>query len=284
MCIESSIAIARLLHIYEKHYTFRRMNNQVVSMIFSAALILLYVTISSTPLASRTGFEQLTDNSTEMVAYLNLCFRALDELGQSFENAKRTRDFLVSLQRRWQARMRRSGAMKRQISSNRPAQSSNTRESAGSAIHRDSSATRKKTRVSAPTKAHNHSASFSLPTTPPQIQPANEAGYSADFDIKRTNPQNQGQSHNFSTTTTGLNLNPAQHSDIDSWIRDSDLGILPDNITDTTTAAASAFRMGDANPNAEVDGVEVALPSLEDIEPWWDPEAGNATGAFGSSL
>ncbi|BCS27345.1 transcription factor domain-containing protein [Aspergillus puulaauensis] len=284
MCIESSIAIARLLHIYEKHYTFRRMNNQVVSMIFSAALILLYVTISSTPLASRTGLEQSTDNSTEMVAYLNLCFRALDELGQSFENAKRTRDFLVSLQRRWQARMRRSGAMKRQISSHRLAQSSNTRESAGSAIHRDSSATRKKTRVSAPTKAHNHSASFTLPTTPPQLQPANGAGLSADFDIKRTNLQSQGQHNNLSTTTTGLNLNPAQHSDIDSWIRDSDLGILPDNITDSTTAAATAFRMGNANSNTEVDGVEVALPSLEDIEPWWDSEAGNANGAFGSSL
>ncbi|KAF7594194.1 hypothetical protein BBP40_009897 [Aspergillus hancockii] len=35
-----------------------------------------------------------TNSNAEMVAYLNLCFRALDELGQSFENAKRTRDYL----------------------------------------------------------------------------------------------------------------------------------------------------------------------------------------------
>ncbi|KKK18127.1 hypothetical protein ARAM_007108 [Aspergillus rambellii] len=122
MCIESSIAIARLLHIYEKHYTFRRMNNQVVAMIFSAALMLLYVTISTTPLSSKTGFEM--SDRPEMIAHLNLCFRALDELGQSVENAKRTRDFLVALQRRWQARMRQSGATKRQMSSSSSSSSS----------------------------------------------------------------------------------------------------------------------------------------------------------------
>lgn len=46
----------------------------------------------------------------DMAAHLNVCFRALDELGQSFENAKRTRDFLVSLQRRWQNHMRKTGS------------------------------------------------------------------------------------------------------------------------------------------------------------------------------
>ncbi|KAL4882099.1 fungal-specific transcription factor [Aspergillus karnatakaensis] len=256
MCIESSIAIARLLHIYEKHYTFRRMNNQVVSMIFSAALILLYVTISTTPLTSRTGLE-LTDGSTEMVAYLNLCFRALDELGQSFENAKRTRDFLVSLQRRWQARMRRSGAMKRNMSSHRLPQIGATR------LDPDTSATRKKSRIAAPiTRNQEHNPStIPLPSTPPQPS----TRFSADLKTL------QGQTHD---------LNPS-HGDIDSWIRDSDLGLLPDNIGDP---AVSAFRMNGANPNAEVGeaGVDVALPSLEDIEPWWDSSEGNA--AFGSSL
>jgi VanZ family protein len=106
MCIESSTAIARILHIYEKHYTFRRMNNQVVAIIFSAALMLLYVTIANTFSSSKNSSEN-TNSNAEMVAYLNLCFRALDELGQSFENAKRTRDFLVSLQRRWQAHLRK---------------------------------------------------------------------------------------------------------------------------------------------------------------------------------
>lgn len=123
MCIESSTAIARILHIYEKHYTFRRMNNQVVAIIFSAALMLLYMTISNTFSSSKNSSEN-TNSNAEMVAFLNLCFRALDELGQSFENAKRTRDFLVSLQRRWQAHLRRSGSgKKRQVSKLLPQQS-----------------------------------------------------------------------------------------------------------------------------------------------------------------
>ncbi|KAG0158221.1 hypothetical protein PDIDSM_5734 [Penicillium digitatum] len=119
MCVESATAVARLLQLFEKHYTFRRMNNQVVAIIFSAALMLLFVTVSSSPMSpGKQDGSPTHPRSTEMVAYLNLCFRALDELGQSFDNAKRTRDYLVTLQRRWQANMRRSGsATKRQNSS-----------------------------------------------------------------------------------------------------------------------------------------------------------------------
>ncbi|KAJ5513420.1 hypothetical protein N7463_002972 [Penicillium fimorum] len=119
MCVESATAIARLLQLFEKHYTFRRMNNQVVAIIFSAALMLLFVTVSGSPMSPvKQGESPTFPRNAEMVAYLNLCFRALDELGQSFDNAKRTRDYLVTLQRRWQANMRRSGsATKRQNSS-----------------------------------------------------------------------------------------------------------------------------------------------------------------------
>lgn len=119
MCVESATAVARLLQLYEKHYTFRRMNNQVVAIIFSAALMLLFVTVSSSGMSpDKPGDSPTWPRNADMVAYLNLCFRALDELGQSFENAKRTRDYLVTLQRRWQSNMGRSGsATKRQISS-----------------------------------------------------------------------------------------------------------------------------------------------------------------------
>ncbi|KAL4974985.1 fungal-specific transcription factor domain-containing protein [Aspergillus desertorum] len=271
MCIESSIATARLLHIYEKHYTFRRMNNQVVSMIFSAALILLYVTISTTPLASRTGLEQFDGSSSEMTAYLNLCFRALDELGQSFENAKRTRDFLVALQRRWQARMRRSGALKRAGSSQRlPLPSARDIGGNKGSIYRDSSSTPKKSRTSPATKPHMHNSSLlSLSSSPPHAHHPTK-GLAAkvtstslsSLDLKPDNLHGQNQGH-------------IQQNDIDSWIRDSDLGLLRGTITDTTTPAASAFLMDGAdskpNPTSEVDDVEVALPSLEDIEAWWEP-------------
>ncbi|KAL3476208.1 putative fungal-specific transcription factor [Aspergillus californicus] len=265
MCIESSIAMARLLHIYEKHYTFRRMNNQVVSMIFSAALILLYVTISTTPLSSRTGLE-LSDGSTEMVAYLNLCFRALDELGQSFENAKRTRDFLVSLQRRWQARMRRSGAMKRQMSSQGLPQHAAKDSLGGVQKTVDPSSTRKKTRVSEP----GHRPSFSLGTTPPQPP---TAGFSSHMQPKSFSNQP------LDLSTTNPVHAPGQHNDIDSWIRDSDLGLLPDNITDNTT---SVLGLNAGNLNSKVD--DVPLPSLDDVEPWWGAPEPTGEGGFGSSL
>ena len=109
-CAESATAIARLLRLYEKYYTFRRINNQVVAIIFTAALMLIFVTISMS--TQDTGRLRMDDKSrqADMAAHLNVCFRALDELGQSFENAKRTRDFLVSLQRRWQNHMRKTGA------------------------------------------------------------------------------------------------------------------------------------------------------------------------------
>ena len=247
MCVESSIAIARLLHIYEKHYTFRRMNNQVVAIIFGAALMLLYVTISS----SRPGGDSSSSNA-EMVAYLNLCFRALDEIGQSFENAKRTRDFLVSLQRRWQAHMRRSGALKRQTS-HQPL----TQQPTGRIT--DPEASRKKSRVTAPrTQA---TIPLTLPTT------SSLTGASLSFN----QPQSQrrpGQS----SFDPSQQLGACQPGDLD-WIRDSDLQLLSENLGDS----------GFSQPgNTASYGDDPALPSLADIEPWWDSSNVNTFG--GSSL
>ncbi|KJK64552.1 fungal transcription factor regulatory middle homology region [Aspergillus parasiticus SU-1] len=249
MCIESSTAIARLLHIYEKFYTFRRMNNQVVAIIFSAALMLLYVTISNTSTSGRSPSDN-PNNNAEMVAYLNLCFRALDELGQSFENAKRTRDFLVSLQRRWQAHMRRSGsALKRQIS-NRP--SSQHLVGLGS----DADASRKKTRITAPRNQINYPVSAtaaSQATTAVPNQPQSQ-------------PQPSGQHPLDATQPIGV---PGEFD----WIRNSDLQLLSGNFGDS-----SFSQLGNVNTFGE----DPALPSLSDIEPWWDTPNGNTFG--GSSL
>lgn len=243
MCIESSIAIARLLHIYEKFYTFRRMNNQVVAIIFSAALMLLYVTISNTPHPSKSPSDNSNSNA-EMVAYLNLCFRALDELGQSFENAKRTRDFLVSLQRRWQAHMRRSGsALKRQIS-NQP--SLQQLASLGS----DADASRKKTRITAP---NNHI------TYPASMTPTSQPTFSVP---NHPQPQLSGQ-QSLDPTQLGV---PGEFD----WIRNSDLQLLSGTFGDNGFSQMS---------NVNAFGEEPALPSLSDIEPWWDSQNGN--NAFG---
>ncbi|KAL4895370.1 fungal-specific transcription factor [Aspergillus ambiguus] len=246
MCIESSMAIARLLHIYEKFYTFRRMNNQVVAIIFSAALMLLYVTLSNSPRPSSSGSDS-ANNNADMVAYLNLCFRALDELGQSFENAKRTRDFLVSLQRRWQARMRRSGsAVKRQIS-NRPSM----HNLGGGKPESDPS--RKKSRVTAPKNPSVYP--FSMSTTSPPV-----AGLASS----------QSQSHSQPLDPT-QQAGACQPGDFD-WIRSSDLQLLSGVFDDSGVSNVG---------NVSQYGEDPTLPGLSDIEPWWDSPKGNDYGGSG---
>ncbi|GIC94512.1 MFS transporter/fungal specific transcription factor domain-containing protein [Aspergillus udagawae] len=96
MCVESAIAIAKLLTLYERYYSFRRANFQIVSFIFSSALILIF---SIVPIRH-------CERDRDLVAHLNTCFRALDEMGSQFENAKRTSTFLSTLQREWQTRRR----------------------------------------------------------------------------------------------------------------------------------------------------------------------------------
>ncbi|EAW06596.1 transcription factor domain-containing protein [Aspergillus clavatus NRRL 1] len=250
MCVESSIAIARILQIYEKHYTFRRMNNQVVAIIFSAALMLLYVTISNTFSSSKYGADNATNNA-EMVAYLNLCFRALDELGQSFENAKRTRDFLVSLQRRWQAHLRRSGsAKKRQVSKLLSSQ-----QSSGPTVESDSS--RKKSRVNAP---RNH------PTYPFSLSSTSSATTGITPNHGRSHTQSQQAVPRSMPESQGFGA--CQPGDLD-WIRDSDFQLLAENLGDGRLA-----QLGTGNQYTE----ENILPTLSDIEPWWDSTNGNTFG------
>ncbi|KAB8212073.1 fungal-specific transcription factor domain-containing protein [Aspergillus parasiticus] len=106
MCIESAIAISQLLHLYETQYTFRRMNVQAVSITCSAALMLIFATIAS---LKREGNQEIS-------AYLSICFRALEEFGVSWESAKRAQNFLISLQRRWESRVRSYNSAKRAVS------------------------------------------------------------------------------------------------------------------------------------------------------------------------
>jgi hypothetical protein len=102
MCLESAIGIAKLLTIYERYYTFRRTNFQIVSFIFSAALILIFAVVPS----SRHTEGGAGGGDQELLVHLSTCFRALDEMGSQFESAKRTSTLLNTLQREWQARRR----------------------------------------------------------------------------------------------------------------------------------------------------------------------------------
>ncbi|KAI1213739.1 fungal-specific transcription factor domain-containing protein [Annulohypoxylon truncatum] len=145
MCIESATAIAKLLQHYESRYTLRRMNIQGVGITCSAALLLLFTAVTN---------YRLPGDDVEFL--LSSCFRALDEFGAAWENAKRARDFLVLLQRQWESRARASRAR-------RPSQSS-------------TSISRKRARTS----SHGSilgSSSISYPeTTQPLPRPGFQAG------------------------------------------------------------------------------------------------------------
>ncbi|KFY47225.1 hypothetical protein V494_00089 [Pseudogymnoascus sp. VKM F-4513 (FW-928)] len=96
MCIDSASAVARLLHLYEERYTFRRINIQAVAITFSAGLLLVFATV----------IHHQRERGDEILADLSVCFRALDELAPSWDTAKRARDFLIRLQRHWERRAR----------------------------------------------------------------------------------------------------------------------------------------------------------------------------------
>ncbi|PYI09598.1 fungal-specific transcription factor [Aspergillus sclerotiicarbonarius CBS 121057] len=96
MCIDSAVAIVQLLLRYERAYGFEKSNVQMVSFVFSAALILIFNTVPAKPMSS----------DQQLVTHLSTCFRALDNMASCFENARRTSVFLGTLRRQWQVRRR----------------------------------------------------------------------------------------------------------------------------------------------------------------------------------
>ncbi|CAD0106101.1 unnamed protein product [Aureobasidium uvarum] len=91
ICATSATEIARLLRIYEIQYSFRFINVEIIRILSSAALILIFATV---PLPHR-------EIDVEMTGYLNTCFRALEDLGGRYDSAKETRFTLLAIQRRW---------------------------------------------------------------------------------------------------------------------------------------------------------------------------------------
>ncbi|CAD0081637.1 unnamed protein product [Aureobasidium vineae] len=91
ICATSATEIARLLRIYEIQYSFRFINVEIIRILSSAALILIFATV---PLPHR-------EIDVGMTGYLNTCFRALEDLGGRYDSAKETRFTLLAIQRRW---------------------------------------------------------------------------------------------------------------------------------------------------------------------------------------
>lgn len=93
MCLRSAFDIAILIRAFDRLYSLQRANILLVHIAFTAALILLYATVSE----KDVGFQR------ELSTQLDMCCQALAELGNSFENAARTLDILLSVKRMWQA-------------------------------------------------------------------------------------------------------------------------------------------------------------------------------------
>lgn len=101
MCMDSAVSIAKLLQLYEIRFSLRRINVQAVGIVCSAALLLTF--------ASVTHYHR--DHTEHAAQHLSACFRALEEMGSSWENAKRSQDFLLLLRRQWEVQSRTAKEM-----------------------------------------------------------------------------------------------------------------------------------------------------------------------------
>lgn len=93
MCVTSAVEVAKLLQLYETNYGLSIVATPVVHAAFSAALILVYATLSQTN-ASTSG---------ELSGDLAACCRVLSVLGSRFESATRALDTLLAIKREWQS-------------------------------------------------------------------------------------------------------------------------------------------------------------------------------------
>jgi hypothetical protein len=94
MCIQSAIAIAKILVLYETRYTLRRINVKAVSITSSAVLFLLFTAVCKYP----------SQDHNDITVYLSTCFRALDEFSLSWQSSRRAKDILLRLQQQWEIR------------------------------------------------------------------------------------------------------------------------------------------------------------------------------------
>ena len=119
---------------------------------------------------------------------------------------------------------------------------------------------RKRSRLSVPNN------SFPLPTTPPSITGAPKPTQTQAPPQVTPQPPTQPQQQQQRTT--------CQPGDIE-WIRNSDLQLLSEGLADNQFP-----QMGGGNAAASYAEAST-IPSLADIEPWWDSP--NGTTSFGGS-
>ncbi|KAI7204256.1 hypothetical protein KC316_g783 [Hortaea werneckii] len=98
MCVQSALAVAKILLIYERQHGMRQIHHSAVHIIATAALILLSADFCSFP-----------DWKSEAIrASLGTCFRALGQLDSTWRSARQANDVLIALQQKWHDRHART--------------------------------------------------------------------------------------------------------------------------------------------------------------------------------
>lgn len=94
MCVDSAIAVCKILVIYEQQHGIRFVHHSVVHVTSSAALLLLFADVCSLPEWKKQDVREC----------LSTCFRALGEISSSWQSAREAISGLSEMQQRWQAR------------------------------------------------------------------------------------------------------------------------------------------------------------------------------------
>ncbi|KAK3703945.1 hypothetical protein LTR37_014163 [Vermiconidia calcicola] len=92
ICVTSACEMANILLKFEKHYGYRRLNVETLQILPSAALILIFATVS----VSDSG-----DKAAHIATNLNTVLRALDELSSSYACAREHLESLLLIQQTW---------------------------------------------------------------------------------------------------------------------------------------------------------------------------------------
>lgn len=90
--------MASLLSKFEKLFGYSRLDVESASLLPSAALILIFATVSD-----GQPHPQRSDAAATLASNLNTLFRALDSLGQVHVSAREHLDSLLIIQQKWKA-------------------------------------------------------------------------------------------------------------------------------------------------------------------------------------
>ncbi|KAH7083507.1 hypothetical protein BKA63DRAFT_584879 [Paraphoma chrysanthemicola] len=89
-CFDAAQMLVRILETYRRQHTLRRVNVQMVHLVFTASLTYVFETCTSTGTRLQTAMTSL-----------QVCTQALTEIGQAFRNATRALELIICIKRDW---------------------------------------------------------------------------------------------------------------------------------------------------------------------------------------